>query len=76
MSVFKFFYQIIVIILGCALAAFGTTNFLLPNQLSSGGFAGIATILYYFFDVQMSITILILNILQGRASFPLKPADS
>ena len=62
MSVFKFFYQIIVIILGCALAAFGTTNFLLPNQLSSGGFAGIATILYYFFDVQMSITILILNI--------------
>ncbi len=62
MSVFKFFYQIIVIVLGCGLAAFGTTNFLLPNQLSSGGFAGIATILYYFFNVQMSTTILILNI--------------
>lgn len=41
---------------------FGTSCFLLPNQLSSGGFAGISTIVYYLFHVPMGITILILNI--------------
>ena len=41
---------------------FGTATFLLPNQLSSGGFTGIATIIYYFFNIRMSVTILILNI--------------
>lgn len=52
----------ILIISGCILAAFGTSIFLLPNQLSSGGFAGIATIFYYLFDFQMGTTIMILNI--------------
>lgn len=62
MKVFSFFYDIILIVLGCILAAFGTTCFLLPNQLSSGGFAGIATIIYYFFNIQMGTTIMLLNI--------------
>ncbi len=62
MKVFSFFYDIVLIILGCLLAAFGTTCFLLPNQLSSGGFAGIATIIYYFFNIQMGTTIMFLNI--------------
>lgn len=44
------------------MAAFGTAEFLLPNQLSSGGFAGIATIVYYLFNFQMGTFILILNI--------------
>lgn len=56
------FYRFFLIIIGCALASFGTANFLLPNQISSGGFAGIATIIYYFFNIQMGTTILILNI--------------
>ena len=34
-------------ILGAAIMAFGISSFLLPNQLSSGGFSGIATITYY-----------------------------
>lgn len=42
--------------------AFGTGCFLLPNQLSSGGFSGIATIIYYFYDIKMATTIMILNI--------------
>ena len=42
--------------------AIGVTLFLLPNQLSSGGFSGIATIPYYFFRWQMGTTILVLNI--------------
>lgn len=62
MKVFLFFYEIILIFLGCIFAAFGTGSFLLPNQLSSGGFAGIATIIYYFFDIKMATTIMILNI--------------
>ena len=42
--------------------ATATSLFLLPNQLSSGGFAGIATIAYYFFNIPMGTTILALNI--------------
>lgn len=49
-------------ILGSIIAAMGTSLFLLPNQLSSGGFSGIATILYYLFNIQMGTTIIILNI--------------
>lgn len=49
-------------IFGSILAAFGTSLFLLPNQLSSGGFSGIATIIYYLFHIPMGTTILVLNI--------------
>ena len=42
--------------------AAGTSLFLLPNQLSSGGFAGIATIIYYLFKLPLGTTMLILNI--------------
>lgn len=62
MNIFRFFYDVIFIIIGCILIAFGTANFLLPNQLSSGGFAGIATIFYYFFNIPMGTTIIVLNI--------------
>lgn len=49
-------------IFGSILAAFGTSCFLLPNQLSNGGFAGIATIIYYLFNIPMGTTIIVLNI--------------
>ena len=42
--------------------AVGTSMFLLPNQLSSGGFAGISTILYYLFKFPLGITMFFLNI--------------
>ena len=42
--------------------AIGVSQFLLPNQLSSGGFTGIATIMYYFLKLPMGMTILLLNI--------------
>ena len=41
---------------------FGVSLFLLPNQLSSGGVAGIATIFYYFFKIPMGTVILTINI--------------
>ena len=49
-------------IIGAIIMAIATSLFLLPNQLSSGGFAGIATILYYFLKIPMGATILALNI--------------
>ena len=49
-------------ILGAAIMAFGISSFLLPNQLSSGGFSGIATITYYLFNIPMGIMIFVLNI--------------
>ena len=57
----KFFIEIIETIVGAIIMAIATSLFLLPNQLSSGGFAGIATILYYFLDIPMGTTILAIN---------------
>ncbi len=49
-------------IIGAILMSIATALFLLPNQLSSGGFSGIATILYYFLKIPMGNTILAFNI--------------
>lgn len=50
------------LILGCALMGFSTGQFLLPNQLSTGGFSGIATILYYLLNINMGLSTILLNI--------------
>ena len=49
-------------IVGSFIMAIGVSCFLLPNQLSSGGFSGIATITYYLFNIPMGIMIFLLNI--------------
>ena len=49
-------------ILGAFIMAVGVSLFLLPNQLSSGGIAGIATITYYLFHIPMGIMILLINV--------------
>ncbi len=54
--------DVIAIILGCTLMALGVVLFLLPNQLSSGGFSGITTVLYYLFGFKMGTTTLIMNV--------------
>lgn len=54
--------DIFAIILGCSLISLGIVLFLLPNQLSSGGFSGITTVLYYLFNLQMGTMNLIMNI--------------
>lgn len=60
------FKKIIIEILGTMLGAFimatGVSLFLLPNQLSSGGVSGIATITYYLFDIPVGNMILIINV--------------
>lgn len=58
----NFFKDIVLIFFGTLFAGLGMGSFLLPNKLSSGGFAGIATIFYYFFNWNVGITVIVLNI--------------
>jgi len=57
-----FIIQTIQIVIGTAIMAFGTSLFLLPNQLSAGGFSGLGTITYYLLGIPLGTTTLILNI--------------
>ena len=61
-KMFIYLKEYMMIVVGCILMAIGTSLFLLPNQLSSGGFAGIATIVYYLFKFPLGAVMLILNI--------------
>lgn len=58
----KYTYELFLLIIGCFIMACGTSFFLLPNQLSSGGFAGLATIAYYLLKVPLGTTMFVLNI--------------
>ena len=58
----KYIIQIFGTIIGSIIMAFGVSLFLLPNQLSSGGFSGIATITYYLLKIPVGTMILMLNI--------------
>jgi len=58
----KYIIEFIKICMGCFIMAVSTSFFLLPNQLSTGGFAGIATVIYYIFKIPLGTTMLILNI--------------
>ena len=61
-SIKKLVSEYLFISLGCIVMAMGVSLFLLPNELSTGGFSGIATIFYYLFKFPLGTTILILNI--------------
>lgn len=58
----KILIEIIGTIVGSFIMAVGVALFLLPNQLSSGGIAGIATITYYLLKVPMGTVIMAINI--------------
>ena len=58
----KYAYELFLLIIGCFIMACGTSLFLLPNQLSSGGFAGFATIAYYLLKIPLGTTMFALNI--------------
>ena len=58
----KYIFEVLLIMFGACLMSIATSLLLLPNQLSSGGFSGIATIIYYLFNWKMGIVILLLNI--------------
>ena len=54
--------EMIETILGARIMATGVSLFLLPNQLSSGGIAGVATIFYYLLNIPMGTVIIAINI--------------
>lgn len=58
----EIFVNIVATLIGAFVMALGVALFLLPNQLSSGGISGIATIFYYLLHIPMGVTILSLNI--------------
>ena len=58
----KIIIEIVLTIIGALIMALGVSLFLLPNQLSSGGVAGIATITYYLLKIPMGTMILLINI--------------
>lgn len=58
----KIIISLIQTIFGTILMAISVDLFLLPNQLSVGGFSGVGTILYYLINIPVGTTTLILNI--------------
>ena len=58
----QYLLEVIGTIIGALIMASAVSFFLLPNELSSGGFSGIATILYYKLKIPMGVTIASLNI--------------
>ena len=62
MKLKKIMIELIGTIIGAFVMAIAVSLFLLPNQLSSGGIAGIATITYYLLHLPMGIMIIVINI--------------
>ena len=58
----KLLKSLIQTIFGTLLMAISVDLFLLPNQLSVGGFSGLGTIGFYLFNIPVGTTTLILNI--------------
>ena len=54
---------------GAFLCAFSTRSFLLPFKISPGGFSGIAQLLFYLFQIPLSLTTLLLNSVLLFASY-------
>lgn len=54
--------EILGTIVGAFIIAIAVSLFLLPNQLSSGGISGVATITYYLLDIPMGTMILAINV--------------
>ncbi len=52
----------LMIIIGTLLMSISINMFLLPNKITTGGASGIGTILYYLMEIDMSLTILVINI--------------
>jgi uncharacterized membrane-anchored protein YitT (DUF2179 family) len=56
------FKNIIFILLGAAIFAFGLVNFNMQNNLAEGGFTGITLLLFFLFNIDPSYSNLVLNI--------------
>lgn len=62
MKIKKLLIEILGTVVGAFIMAIGVSLFLLPNQLSSGGISGVATITYYLLNIPMGTMIILINI--------------
>lgn len=58
----KFIFELLKMTVGTIIMAIGIELFLVPSQLSTGGFSGIATIGYYMTGISVGTIMLLLNI--------------
>ena len=58
----KLLKNVFMILIGSILMSLSINMFLLPNRLSTGGFSGIGTLLFYVFKIPVGTSILFLNI--------------
>lgn len=61
-KIVEFVIELIYIAIGAAFIAIGINLFLLPNKMTTGGASGIATVLYYVFNLPMGLTTILINI--------------
>src|SRR6056297_2084434 len=52
----------LVITIGSVLTALGLVMFLVPNKIAAGGVSGLATVIYYLFNLPVGKVMLALNI--------------
>lgn len=48
---------------GSFILAFAINFFLVPCKISTGGVSGVGTVMYYFFDIPLSVTTLAINVI-------------
>ncbi len=58
----NFIEDLLLYILGCLIYSFAVTSIITPNNISAGGFTGIATLVNYLYDFPIGLTLLLLNI--------------
>ncbi|AGB42099.1 hypothetical protein Halha_2223 [Halobacteroides halobius DSM 5150] len=58
----ELFYDYFMITIGSLLTAMGLVIFLIPNKIAAGGVSGLATIIYYIFNLPVGKVMLALNI--------------
>ena len=58
----EFIFNLLKMVIGTIIMAIGVEQFLLPSQLSTGGFSGIGTVVYYMTGISVGTTMLMLNI--------------
>ena len=72
-SVSKKAWNILTILAGNAIYAFGVAVFILPNDLITGGTTGLGIAFEHYFDIPISA--FVLAILQTTGCSPQSPAD-
>lgn len=61
-KVWNYIKEYIYVIFGTFLMAVSTSLLLVPSQISTGGFSGIGTVIYYYFKFPVGITMIALNV--------------